>query len=222
MLKPRGRHSVFSIAEGPRCPATQPAEVATDGRSRGITPHTKTRKDNRMRPIVIAWALCTFCVAPTAQAQRAPAPPAGWAFGAGGMAMHWSDNGAPFDVLGGPALQVSRLTPGGLGIDIRGAYLLPSGFYNLTGVSGIAGLSYGIPAGRALVLVKGGITGLLGGDSDGSVYGGGGGYGGLGVVFPVAGRLGVHLEALARGLKTGDGGIFAPSAAAGLMWLPHK
>ncbi len=172
-----------------------------------------------MRPMTIALpsiALALFAGA--AQAQDAPK---GWAFGATGYAVYWTDSGAPFDAFGGPALQVSRLTPRGLGFDFRGGYILSAGFYDMTGASGTLGLSYGVPAGAHLVQLKAGAAGFLGGDSDGSVLGGGGPYAGAAATLRIAGRFGIQVEGLARYYKTGDGWIFGPSAAVGLMFLPR-
>jgi hypothetical protein len=157
-------------------------------------------------------------LSPPARAQTAPN---GWAFGATGFAVYWSDDSAPFDAFGGPALQVSRLTPRGVGFDFRGGYILSTGFYDMTGASGTLGLSYGLPAGAHLVQLKAGAAGFLGGDSDGSVFGGGGPYGGAAATLRVAGRFGIQLEGLARYYKTGEGWVFGPSAAVGLMLLPR-
>lgn len=172
-----------------------------------------------MRPATIAIPL--FALASLSAAARAQSAPDGWAFGAAGFAVYWGDDTAPFDAFGGPALQISRLKPRGLGCDFRGGYILSTGFYDMTGASGTLGLSYGVPAGAHLVQLKAGAAGFLGGDSDGSVLGGGGPYAGAAATFRIAGRFGIQVEGLARYYKTGDGWIFGPSAAVGVMFLPR-
>ncbi len=119
-------------------------------------------------------------------------------------------------------MQLSYVRPRGVGFDVRASCVLPTGFYDLTGISGVLGLTYGIPAGRHLVQLKAGASGLAGGDSDGSIIAGGGPYGGLGFVVRVSGRLGIQGDALARYYHTGDGGVFAPSAALGVVLLPRR
>jgi len=141
--------------------------------------------------------------------------------GLGGAATWWTDTEAPFDAAYGPAVQLSYVRPRGIGCDVRASFVLPTGFYDLTGTSGILGLTYGIPAGRHLVQLKAGASGLAGGDSDGSIIAGGGPYGGLGLVARVSGRFGIQGDALARYYHTGDGGVFAPSAAVGVVLLPR-
>jgi hypothetical protein len=172
-----------------------------------------------MRPMTIAAA--AFALALVTGVARAQSAPDGWAFGAAGFAVYWADDAAPWDAFGGPALQISRLTPRGLGFDFRGGYILSTGFYNMTGASGTLGLSYGLPAGAHLIQLKAGAAGFIGGDSDGSHLGGGGPYAGAAATLRVAGRFGIQVEGLARYYKTGDGWIVGPSAAVGLMLLPR-
>lgn len=173
-----------------------------------------------MRLTAIAIPLIAFALCDTAA--RAQTAPDGWAYGATGFAVLWTDEAAAFDVFGGPALQISRLTPRGLGFDFRSGYILPTGFYDMNGVSGTLGASYGLPLGAHLVQLKAGAAGFFGGDSDGSVLAGGGPYAGAATTLRIAGRLGVQLEALARYYRTGDGWVFGPSAALGLMFLPAR
>lgn len=172
-----------------------------------------------MRPITIAIPL--FALVVPSAAPRAQTAPNGWAFGAAGYAVYWTDDGAAFDAFGGPALQISRLSPRGLGFDFRGGYILPTGFYQMNGASGTLGLSYGLPAGVHLFQLKAGAAGFLGGDSDGSVLGGGGPYAGAAATLRIAGRFGIQVEGLASYYKTGDGWVFGPGAAVGLMFLPR-
>lgn len=170
---------------------------------------------------LVAGLMLTAAVAGTAEAQ-APAvrPIHGWTFGVSASGTLWTDSAAAFDALWGPALQIGLVRPRGFGFDFRAAYFLPTGAYDLNGVTGILGANYSMPLGRHAVQFKLGAAGMVGGDSDGSTVGGGGPYGGLGVVLRIAGRLGVQADALARYYATGDGGVFAPSAAIGLTLLP--
>lgn len=173
-----------------------------------------------MRGALLGSLVATvLAVQPAAAQRQAVAPVRGWTFGASGMAMVWTDDTAPFDVLGGPGFQLGYIRPRGVGMDFRGAYLVPTGFYGLTGVSGILGLSYSLPAGTHIVQLKAGAAAFGGGDSDGSIFAGGGPYGGVGAVLRIAGRLGLQSDVLARYYETGDRGVFAPSASVGLVLL---
>ena len=153
-----------------------------------------------------------------AGAQEAPH---GWAFGAAGFGVYWPNDDFSFDGFGGPALQASLLVPRGVGFDVRAGYFLPTGFYDANGISGILGLTYGVPTGAHLFQVKAGGAGFIGGDSDGSGIGGGGPYAGAGMTFRVSGRFGIQLEALGRVYKSSGGWTLAPSGAVGLMLLPR-
>ncbi len=164
-------------------------------------------------------AMAVFTRAGTAQAPVA-APLHGWTFGASASGTLWTDSAAAFDALWGPALQIGLARPRAIGIDFRAGYFFPTGAYDLNGVTGILGANYSVPLGRHAVQFKLGAAGMVGGDSDGSIVGGGGPYGGVGVVLRIAGRFGVQADALARYYATGDGGVFAPSAALGLTLLP--
>lgn len=148
--------------------------------------------------------------------------PDGWAFGAGGYVIRFADSESrTFSTLGGPAGQVSLLKPNGVGFDFRAGYILPSGFYDMTGVSAILGGTYGWPvAGRHLVQAKAGIAGFLGGDNDGSILNGAGPYAGGAMTFRVGGRFGLQVEALARTYTSSGEWLFAPSGAVTLMLLP--
>jgi hypothetical protein len=172
-----------------------------------------------MRPMTIAIPLLALAV--PAAAPHAQTAPTGWAFGATGFGVYWTDDGAPFDTFGGPALQISRLTPRGLGFDFRGGYILPTGFYGMTGASATVGLSYGLPFGAHLFQLKTGVAAFAGNDSDGSMFGGGGPYAGAAATLRIAGRFGIQIEGSAQHYKTGDGWVFGPGAAVGLMFLPR-
>ena len=171
---------------------------------------------------LLTTGLLSMAVFTRTGAAQAPlaAPLHGWTFGASASGTLWTDSAAAFDALWGPALQIGLVRPRGFGFDFRAAYFLPTGAYDLNGVTGILGANYSLPIGRHAVQFKLGAAGMVGGDSDGSTVGGGGPYGGLGIVLRVAGRLGVQADALARYYATGDGGVFAPSAALGLTLLP--
>lgn len=144
--------------------------------------------------------------------------PAGWAVGAGAYWVSWSETGAQFDHLSGPALQVHRLTPRGIGFDLQIGYLTPTGFYDLTGLTGALGVSLGLPAGRHLLQLKTGGTVMAGGDSDGSFLAAGGPYAGGAAVVRIRGRVGLHVEALVRDFV---GSSVAPSLSAAVLLLPH-
>lgn len=134
-----------------------------------------------------------------------------WTLGAGGIFIDYSAGRQSFDKLAGPAALVSRINPGGIGFDFRAAYILPTGFYNLRAVSGILGVSYSLPFGLNLLQLKGGATGVFGGDSDGSIFGAGGPYLGLAWLLPVGTRAGLQLDGLVRFYQSGDGDVTAPS-----------
>lgn len=160
-------------------------------------------------------------MATTAQA-RAQQAPEGWAFGAGAFGVSWQDEDySDLDWLAGPAVQASYLKPRGLGFDARVGYFVDTGFYGANGISGIVGITYGVPVGDHLFQVKGGGTGFIGGNSDGSQLAGGGPYGGAGMTFRVAGRFGIQVELLGRVYRTGSGWSIAPSGAATLLLLPR-
>jgi hypothetical protein len=174
-----------------------------------------------MHRSLVFGLLLTAALARTTAAQQPQAtPPRGWTFGVTADGTLWTDDDAAFDALWGPALQIGLVRPRGIGFDFRAGYFLPTGFYNLDGATGILGANYSLPLGAHVVQFKLGAAGMVGGDSDGSIIGGGGPYGGVGVVLRVAGRLGVQADALARYYATGEGGVFAPSAALGLTLLP--
>ena len=155
---------------------------------------------------------------PSAASAQQTQPPDGWAFGVGGLLIHFSDAG-DISNLGGPAVQISRVTPRGLGFDARLGYIMPTGFYSFTGLTGLAGLSYGVPAGSHLLLLKGGVTGFLGGDSDGTGVAAGGPYFGAGMVLRLSARAGLQLDGLLR-FYSGTAGGVAPSVGAALVILP--
>jgi hypothetical protein len=95
----------------------------------------------------------------TVSAQGAPK---GWAFGAAGFFVDWTDEDyGSLEALAGPALQASYLAPRGLGFDARIGWFVENGFYSANGLSGIVGLTYGVPVGRHLFQAKGGGRALL-------------------------------------------------------------
>jgi hypothetical protein len=135
--------------------------------------------------------------------------------------MFWTATQDPFDRLGGPGAQVSYLAPRSPGFEFRGTYLVESGFYGLNGVHTEAALTYGIPAGRHLVLVKAGGHAMLAGDSDGSLWAGGGPHAGVGAIFRLGGRLGLQVDGLARLFVVSGRAVFAPGGAVALVLLPR-
>lgn len=167
------------------------------------------------------WMVAMTILAAAATPLRAQQAMQGWGFGAGGFAVAWPDDNSTIESLAGPALQASWFNPRGLGFDARVGYFVDTGFYGASGLSGIVGVTYGVPAGTHLFQAKLGGTGFFGGDSDGTVHGGGGPYGGAGMTFRVAGRFGIQAELLGRVYRTSDGWSFAPSGAVTLMLLPR-
>jgi hypothetical protein len=162
-----------------------------------------------MRLLLLAVLACAAPLA--AQDSINPRLRPNWTLGAGGIFINYSGGRQSFDKLAGPAALVSRINPAGIGFDFRAAYILPTGFYNLRAVSGILGLSYSVPFGLNLLQLKGGATGVFGGDSDGSIFGAGGPYLGLAWLLPVGTRAGLQLDGLMRFYQSGDGDVTAPS-----------
>jgi hypothetical protein len=160
-------------------------------------------------------------VAAAAATANAQEPPRGFAWGASGILMFWTDEQDPFDRLGGPGAQMSYLAPNSIGFEFRATYLVESGFYGLNGVNGELAVTYSIPAGRHLLQVKGGAQGLLAGDSDGSIRSGGGPYGGGGAIIRLGGRIGLQLDLLGRLVVVSGRATFAPGGAVALVLLPR-
>jgi hypothetical protein len=149
-----------------------------------------------------------------------PADPLdGWSFGGGfNLFAAASDN---VGRLLGPSVQVARLAPGRVGFEAAVTYLAPNGNYDFTGLALDLGLAYGQPIGtRPLLLLRGGLSLLAGGDNDG---GGGGAAAvtpGLGLVVPLAGRLGFRIDVSPRFWVTGfSRATFG--ASAGIVLLPR-
>ena len=161
-------------------------------------------------------ALSTLlAVAAPLSAQQA-APPDGWTFGVGGIVILWPN--VDFN-SGGPALQVSRVTPGGIGFDARVAYLMPSGPSDQQGASVLLGLSYGVALGSHLLQLKGGATayGLVDSDAAG---GDAGPYLGGGVLIRLSRKVGLNLDALARFYTVEEGSDMAPTVGFAIVVLP--
>ncbi len=172
----------------------------------------------RLASLAVA-AIIALVVPGTLSAQA----PDGFAFGAGGYIVHFTgDDNRTFETLGGPAGQVSLLKPNGFGFDFRAGYIVPTGFYDMNGVSAVLGGTYGWPVGGShLVQAKVGAAVFLGGDSDGSILSGAGPYAGGAITFRLGGRLGLQLEGLARTYTSSGDWFFAPSGAVTLLLLPH-
>jgi hypothetical protein len=145
--------------------------------------------------------------------------PDGWSFGGGvNLIASTTEN---LDGLLGPHVQVARLAPGRLGFEAGLTYITPAGRYDFTGLALDLGLAYGQPIGtRPLLLLRGGLTMLVGGDNDG---GGGAAAAltpGVGLVVPLAGRLGLRFDVSPR-IWFGE---FAPTtfgASAAMVLLPR-
>jgi hypothetical protein len=162
-----------------------------------------------MRLLVLAVLACAAPLA--AQDSINPRLRPNWTLGVGGIFINYSGGSQSFDNLAGPAALVSRINPGGVGFDFRAAYILPTGFYNLRAVSGILGLNFSVPFGLNLLQLKGGATGVFGGDSDGSIFGAGGPYLGVACLLPIGSRAGLQIDGLVRFYQSGDGDVTAPS-----------
>lgn len=165
----------------------------------------------------VAWLMLALASAPPLAAQEIhPRLRPDWTIGIGAIFIRYEGR-TSFDKLGGPAILVSRINPRGVGFDFRGAYILPTGFHDLRAVSGIMGMSYGMPFGLHLLQLKAGATGVFGGDSDGSVFGAGGPYLGAAWLLPLGSRSGLQLDGLARFYRSGDGDVTAPSVGLAFM-----
>lgn len=174
--------------------------------------------------VTVALVLALVSAPSPANAQHTE-PPNGWGFGVGGVVIHLAGSGGDVQTLGGPALHASRFLPHGAGFDARVAYFVPTGFYDFTGLSAIVGLSLGVPAGSHLLLLKGGMTAFVGGNSDGSAGGAVGPYAGAGMLLRVGKHAGLHVDGLVRfyagiGGNVSVGSIVAPSLGATLMVVP--
>lgn len=168
-----------------------------------------------MRALATVLSLLTLAV--SLHAQQAAAPH-GWAFGAGGILIVRPS--ADYN-LAGPAVQISRVVPRGVGFDVRLARTLPAGPYDWQGLSAILGLSYGLPFDAHLFQVRGGVTALGGTDVDGGSGGEGGLYVGGSVLFRLGPHIGVHLETLGRFYSRTSRSDLTPSVAGALLVLPH-
>jgi hypothetical protein len=103
------------------------------------------------------------------------------------------------DTLWGPSLHLYRLNPGGIGFDFGFTYILPSGFYGFTGLSAEVALSYGFSITNGTIfLLKGGVSGLVGGDSDGSAGGNAAIFPGIGMAQQIVGPLAINAEVIFR------------------------
>ena len=130
----------------------------------------------------------------------------GWALGVAFSIIAMGRNGPIEDTLRGPSVYIALLNPGGIGFDFGVTYLEPTGFHNFTGLSADAALSYGFPITRStMFLLRGGVVGYVGGNSDG----GGGGdvaiYPGIGVVQRLVGPLAASAEVAERFWLAYDG-----------------
>lgn len=170
----------------------------------------------RLRRFTLALAL-TAAAAGAARAQAGPASqPAHrfWLLAPGAGVYTWSDQDGA-GALG--SLHVTRVSEGRLGLDLAVHYFGPVGFYDLNGVMLDVGGAYAWPVGRVVMLTGVGVTGAVGGDSDGGGGALGGVYGSLALVArmygPFALRLGGALRASGAG---GQSVTLIPSGSFGI------
>jgi hypothetical protein len=143
----------------------------------------------------------------------------GWTFGAAGGLFASSFSGDDL-ALWGPSVVVSRVTPRGIGFESAITYLVPTGNYGLTGLALDVGMTYGIPLGMGtVVLLRGGASAVVGGDSDGSQGAAVGLYPGVGLMQRLAGPLGLRLDVTPR-FWLGESSAATVGAAVGLVLLP--
>jgi len=158
-------------------------------------------------------------VASPVAAQRRSEGFSGWTVGPSGFAVAWTERQATFDVASGAAVHAALVRPHGVGAEVRVGYFFPTGTYDLNGISAVLGATYSVPFVAGLGQFKAGVAGLVGGDSDGSIVGGAGPYGGVGALIPLARGIAFQGDVLARIYRTGSGTVFAPSIALGIGWL---
>ncbi len=123
----------------------------------------------------------------------------GWALGGAFSIIAMGSNGNINDTLWGPSVYIARLNPGGIGFDFGVTYLVPTGFYDFTGLSADVALSYGFPITRStMFLLRGGAVFAFGGNSDGGAGGDVSVYPGIGVAQRLVGSLVVSAEVAER------------------------
>jgi len=138
------------------------------------------------------------------------------------MYASWREKGDPFDWLGGPALEVARVVPRGVGFDARAGYQVATGFYNMVGAWAHATVTYSVPAGRHRMHLEAGASGLFAQDSDGSVFQGGGPLVGAGALIRPGGRLGLRLGGFMQVLVISGEWTAAPGVSAAVLLLPRN
>ena len=176
------------------------------------------------RSAISALTVLTLAAAraPSVASAQQARPPDGWAVGVGAVLIHFTGFSG-IENLRGPAVQLSLLRPRGIGIDFRVAYFVPTGLYDFTGLTSMVGVSVGVPSGEHLALIKGGVTGFIGGDSDGGGAAAIGPYVGAGIVVRLSGQAGLQVDGLVRMYSGPDfATTVAPSLGVALMVLPRR
>lgn len=171
--------------------------------------------------LLVCWLLHPT---PT-QAQAGPADgassPRGWVWGATGMISAWTKESDAFDRLGGPGAHLGWVWPRNVGFELRAGYLMPTGFYGLSGIWGQLAFTYSVPAGDHLVQLKGGGAGFFGGDSDGSIGAAGGPLVGTGLLLRLASRFGIQVDGFTQLFYQASDWVVSPGVAVSVVLLPR-
>ena len=139
--------------------------------------------------------------APTDQAQATTSADSsfdGWMFGAGVNLVAMSQQYVDV-TMWGPSAFAAWVSTGSIGFETALSYIVPSGFYDFTGVSLDLGLVYAIPLrSSSVILLRAGGTGLVGGDADGTGGAAGAFYAGAGFLQQLAGPLAFRVDLTPR------------------------
>jgi hypothetical protein len=112
----------------------------------------------------------------------------GWRLGAGGGLYRVDDLvGAPFVPTASIGGTVGRL--GFVGLELTGIF--DQGFYSATAIAGDLDVGIRFPMRRFEVMLSAGPSGILGGDSDGTPYTGGGAHAAVGATAWITERIGL-------------------------------
>ena len=150
---------------------------------------------------------------PAGMAAQEDAPPRRWSLGAGAILYRISDQNG---WAAGPAVSAQRRLSRVFKLDINGAALLSSdGFYDFSGAALDLGPSLNLSSGRGDLGVGGGISSVVGGDSDGTGGGWVGGYLSAQGTLWMSPRVGLSVRGSFRQMSTSRS---SPSALAALMF----
>lgn len=147
-----------------------------------------------------------------ALAAQQASPPA-WSLGAGAILYRISESNG---WAAGPAVTAQRRLHRALRLDLNGAALLSSdGFYDFSGAALDVGPSLNLSSLRADLGIGGGLSGVVGGDSDGTGGGWVGGYLSAQGTFWMSPRVGLSVRGSYRRMTTERS---SPSALAAVMF----